>query len=116
PDLETRLLQATRRQDKAACQRHRTFPAVVEKDVGLLLIKPLSKHGKFNWLVIDTPGECQFGAVISKRQNVCRDPWLDKRAVDDIGRASCRERVEISVVAGSFKKKRMEIRVDIGSD
>src|SRR3989442_15501134 len=81
--VEARLLQATRRQDKAACQRHRIFSAVVEKDVGLLLIKPLSKQGKFNWLVIDTPGESQFAAVISKRQNVCRDPWLDKRPAEE---------------------------------
>src|SRR2546425_10636090 len=28
--------------------------------------------------------------------------------VDEIGRASCRERVEISVVAGSLKKKKKE--------
>src|SRR5438552_17667465 len=48
-----------------------------------------------------------------------KNPWLFRirpadglqaLALDKIGRASCRERVEISVVAGSVKRKRTDQR------
>src|SRR2546426_11446525 len=39
---------------------------------------------------------------------VLADTAIRGRDLDEIGRASCRERVEISVVAGSLKKKKTE--------
>src|SRR2546429_9831569 len=60
------------------------------------------------WLPRQSPatiGHEAHGDVISPGAG--QSPWA--KASSKIGRASCRERVEISVVAGSLKKKEVAV-------
>src|SRR3989441_3636204 len=56
--------------------------------------------------IVDTPGHADFGSEVERTLTLVDGVLLLVDAAEEIGRASCRERVKISVVAVSLKKKK----------
>src|SRR3712207_9341470 len=94
------------------------WAAVLGGAIGCYLLKLAGLSVPASWVeqpwvarVVDFVPAALLAALVavqafSSDQELVVDGRLAGLAVAEIGRASCRERVEISVVAGSLKKKK----------